>query len=94
MPAATAPTDAAGAALLVTPRVAAQLLSISERTLWALSHPRGALPVVRLPGTRAVRYSVAALQAFIAAAQEGGRPGVEAKLHDPEIIRRERGDRP
>lgn len=40
--------------LLLTSREAAELLSISERTLWAMSQPRGPIPVVRIG--RAVRY--------------------------------------
>jgi hypothetical protein len=67
-------TDSPAPQLLLTPTAAARLLSISARTLWSRSHPRGPIPVVRIPGTRTVRYSVAALQAFIQAAQEGGQP--------------------
>ena len=59
--------------LLLTPKQAAAALSLSERTLWARSYPRGPIPVVKIPGTRAVRYSVAALQEFIQAVQEGGQ---------------------
>lgn len=59
--------------LLLTPKQAAAALKVSERTLWARSHPRGPIPVVKIPGTRAIRYSVAALQKFIQAAQEGGQ---------------------
>jgi hypothetical protein len=57
-------------ALLLTPRAAAAALSVSERTLWAMTSPRGPIPAVRLG--RAVRYSVAALREFIRVAQEGG----------------------
>jgi predicted DNA-binding transcriptional regulator AlpA len=49
--------------LLVTPREAARLLSICEKTLWSLTAPRGPLPAVRLG--RSVRYDVVDLQAFI-----------------------------
>ena len=77
--------------ILLRAREAARLLGIGERTLWSLSYPRGPVPVVRLPGTRAVRYSVAALEAFIAATQEGGQPGVEAGCLTE---RREKGGRP
>jgi hypothetical protein len=59
--------------LLLTPRQAATALSVSERTLWARSFPRGPIPVVKIPGTRAIRYSLAALQEFIESAQEGSR---------------------
>jgi hypothetical protein len=59
--------------LLLTPPEAAAALAVSERTLWALTYPRGPIPVVRIPDTRTVRYSMAALQEFIQTAQEGGR---------------------
>ncbi len=54
------------APMLVTPREASRLLSISERALWTLTDS-GTIPVVRLG--RSVRYSVAALQARIVALQ-------------------------
>jgi Helix-turn-helix domain len=60
--------------LLLTSKQAAAALSVSERTLWARSYPRGPIPVVKIHGTRTVRYSLAALQEFIRAAQEGGPP--------------------
>ena len=45
--------------LLLTPREAARALGISDRTLWALTEPRGPIPCLRI-GTRglcgAVRY--------------------------------------
>jgi excisionase family DNA binding protein len=47
---------------LVTSRQAAQMLSISERTLWSLSNS-GQLPVVRIG--RAVRYAVSDIEAYI-----------------------------
>ena len=43
--------------LLVDAREAAQMLAISERTLWGWTAPRGPIPVVRCG--RAVRYAVA-----------------------------------
>jgi Helix-turn-helix domain len=49
--------------ILLTAREAAKALSVSERTLFSVSVPRGPLPVVRIG--RAVRYCVADLQAFI-----------------------------
>lgn len=49
--------------LLVTVREAAQRLAVSERTLFTLT-AAGELPAVRIG--RAVRYSVAALEKFIA----------------------------
>jgi hypothetical protein len=52
--------------LLVNAREAARMLSISEKTLWSLSQPRGPIPVVRV-GMRSVRYSVIALEKAIAA---------------------------
>jgi excisionase family DNA binding protein len=48
--------------LLVTPREAANALSICEKTLWSLTK-RGELPAVRIG--RSVRYDVTDLQAFI-----------------------------
>lgn len=48
--------------LLVTPREAAKVLSVCEKTLFTLNK-RGELPAVRIG--RAVRYAVADLQAFI-----------------------------
>jgi len=49
--------------LLLTVRQAADALSICEKSLWALTTPRGPLPAVRIG--RAVRYDLADLQAFI-----------------------------
>ena len=49
--------------LLVDPREAARLLSISERTLWTLTN-QGSIKATKIG--RAVRYSVASLEAFIA----------------------------
>lgn len=51
--------------LLVPARDAAQMLSISERTLWSLTAPRGPLPPVRI-GAR-VLYSTETLRSWIAA---------------------------
>jgi excisionase family DNA binding protein len=56
--------------LLLTARAAAVALSVSARTLWAMTHPRGPLPAIRIG--RAVRYSAEALRAWIAAQQRGG----------------------
>jgi predicted DNA-binding transcriptional regulator AlpA len=61
--------------LLLTPREAAAALSISERTLWAITAPRGPLPAVRPGGGRSVRYSMTSLRRYIddaEAAQMGG----------------------
>jgi len=51
--------------LAVTLKQAAQMLNISERTLWGLTCPRGPIPCVRI-GARSVRYSVDALKAYLA----------------------------
>lgn len=67
-------TDPLNPPLLLTATAAAKLLSVSPRTLWNKSAPRGPIPVVRIPGTRMVRYSLTALQEFIAGTQEGGQP--------------------
>ena len=53
--------------LLVSPREAARLLSICEKTLWTLSK-NGEIPAVRIG--RAVRYSMDELQAWIRRASE------------------------
>jgi hypothetical protein len=62
--------DPAPPPLLLTPRAAAAALSVSPRTLWGLSAPRGPIPVVKIG--RSVRYSAEALRAWIAAQQRGG----------------------
>ncbi|MEX0701299.1 MAG: helix-turn-helix domain-containing protein [Planctomycetales bacterium] len=56
--------------LLLSPREAAEALSISPRSLWALSAPRGPIPTVRIG--RSVRYSPTDLSAWIEAQKEGG----------------------
>ena len=70
-PVAEATTSPPPAKLLVSARDAADLLSISERTLWGLTAPRGPIPVVRCG--RAVRYSVGDLHVWIDAAREVAR---------------------
>ncbi|MEW4490966.1 helix-turn-helix domain-containing protein [Thalassoglobus sp. JC818] len=55
--------------LLVTPRQAANLLSISERTLWGMTK-RCDLPHIRI--WRSVRYSVEDLRDWIARQRVGG----------------------
>ena len=57
-------SDAATDKLLLTAREAARMLSVSERTLWTLTH-EGAIPAVRIG--RRVLYSPADLEHFIAA---------------------------
>ncbi|HEX5104211.1 MAG TPA: helix-turn-helix domain-containing protein [Pirellulaceae bacterium] len=49
--------------LLLTQREAADALGVSERTLFSLTSPRGPIPAVRMG--KSVRYSLAALQAWI-----------------------------
>jgi hypothetical protein len=64
------PTDApALPKLLLSARDAAKALSISERSLWAQTMPRGPIPVVRLSGR--VLYSPEALRRWIAEQQRG-----------------------
>lgn len=63
--------------LLLSQAQAARALSISARTLWSMSQPRGPIPCVRLGGR--VLYSLDALRAWIGAEQAaqqkgGGRP--------------------
>jgi hypothetical protein len=53
--------------LLIPPKDAAAALSLSRRTLWALTAPRGSIPVVRIG--RAVRYDLDALRVWITAQQ-------------------------
>ena len=50
--------------LLLTPKQAAETLSVCEKSLWSMTHPRGPIRCVRFG--RSVRYSVDALRAFIA----------------------------
>lgn len=49
--------------LLLSASETARVLSISERTLFSMTAPRGSIPAVRM-GSR-VLYSVAALQSWI-----------------------------
>jgi hypothetical protein len=59
---------------LLDVREAARALSISPRTLWSLTSPRGRLRAVRLSGR--VLYSVSALKEWIAEAEQAnGGPG-------------------
>jgi excisionase family DNA binding protein len=50
---------------ILTLQEAADVLRVSTRTLYSLTRPRGPIPCVRC-GPRGVRYSLAALQRFIA----------------------------
>lgn len=54
---------------LLTPREAAKHLAISEKKLWSLTSPRGALPAVRL-GRRSVRYSPESLAEYVRSQQQ------------------------
>jgi predicted DNA-binding transcriptional regulator AlpA len=72
--------------LLLTAPEAAKALAISEKTLWSLSCPRGSIPIVRV-GERGVRYSVTALDSWIAGhsprshpTDEQAHPGVSSWL--------------
>ena len=57
--------------LLVSPRVAAKLLAVSPRKLWAMTfEDKPGLPYVRTG--RLVRYHVADLQRWIDANRQGG----------------------
>jgi predicted DNA-binding transcriptional regulator AlpA len=61
-------TGTTPATLALRPRDAARALGISPRTLWGLTAPRGPIPCVRVGQgkRRAVLYSVAELQAWLA----------------------------
>jgi predicted DNA-binding transcriptional regulator AlpA len=56
--------------MLLTVRLAAAALSVSERTLWAISAPRGPIPVVRIG--RSVRYDPGDLREWLEAQKIGG----------------------
>lgn len=59
--------------LLVPPPIAAKLLSISERTLWEITDPRGSIKPVRIK--RLVLYSVEYLRGWVAS--QLGQPATE-----------------
>ena len=61
--------------LLLSARDAAHALSISERTLWSMTAPRGPVPAVRL-GSR-VLYPADAIRQWIDA--QVGQEGCHAK---------------
>jgi len=66
--------------LLLTAAEAAQALAISARSLWALTAPRGPIPVVRVgPTGRGVRYRVLDLERWAAEQAEASRPSGEAR---------------
>ncbi|MHB1033516.1 MAG: helix-turn-helix domain-containing protein [Pirellulales bacterium] len=52
------------ARMLLDAKAAAKTLSVSPRTLWGLSAPRGPIPTIRV--ARRVLYPVADLQRWIA----------------------------
>lgn len=56
--------------LLLTPRQAAQMLAISERKLWSLTHVEKAIPFVKCG--RLTRYAVADLERWIESQRQGG----------------------
>jgi hypothetical protein len=59
--------------LLLTAAEASEQLAISPRTLWAITFPRGPLPVVRVgPSGRAVRYDPRDLREWLDAQKIGG----------------------
>ncbi len=66
----TTPTLCPQELRLVKSREAAQRLCISERQLWAHTEPRGDIPAVRIGA--AVRYSLAALEAYVQRRQQEG----------------------
>lgn len=67
--------------LLLTPRDAARLLSVCERTLYELTRS-GEIPVIRRG--RLVRYSIEDLRAWIDRRRENG-DGPENKVDSPAI---------
>ena len=75
-----APIGAAHASdrLLIPARDAARMLSVSERTLYSMTSPRGPIAPVRIgradSGNPRVLYSVEMLRAWIAAQVSGGQP--------------------
>ncbi len=60
----------APAPLLLSPRQAAQMLAVSERKLWTLTHVDRAIPYVKCG--RLVRYAVADLERWIDSQRQGG----------------------
>lgn len=74
--------------LLLPPREAAGVLSISERSLWTLTKS-GEIPSVRIG--RSVRYSVAALEAWIASkstfmAEQGQQAEQAVGVHQTALL--------
>lgn len=71
------PLDPAGEPILLTPRQAATLLAISERTVWTLTQ-RGELPCIRIGVAK--RYLRSDLVAFVNNRRDetAGRKGGDA----------------
>ena len=61
------------APLLVDARTAARMLSMSQRTLWSLTEPRGTIPMIRVGDRRMLRYAVRDLEAWIDSNRQGGQ---------------------
>jgi hypothetical protein len=75
----TSTSDSEAAPLLVGTAAAARMLSISPRTLWNWTAPRGPIPVVRTPGGRLVLYSVDALRTWIDQATSSPSEGADLR---------------
>jgi len=56
--------------LLLSPREAAQMLAISERKLWSLTHVERAIPFVKCG--RLIRYATVDLERWIESQRQGG----------------------
>ena len=69
----TRPAPIGGDVLLIAARDAARMLSVSERTLWSVTTPRGPLKAVRIGGR--VLYRQSALTDYVA--------GLEANPPEP-----------
>lgn len=74
--------------LLLTAREAAKALAVSEKTLWSLTTPRGTIPAIRV-GERSLRYSVRALEDWIAR-----QPAVNSQANEAGIAQKQRTDQP
>jgi excisionase family DNA binding protein len=67
-----APAENPAPKLLLTAAEACEALSVSRKTLYTLSQPRGPLPVVKI-GTNGLRWSVEALREWIAHQSQGAK---------------------
>lgn len=63
--------------LALRPAAAAEAIGISERTLWALTAPRGPIPCVRVGQgkRRTVLYPIAKLEAWLSQQTEAKKGG-------------------